>query len=191
MTTIKHEWWVTPIWEIETGFDHDFNLRLLREIDACRPDGTGMFNIWNYKTPCITTLREKILHAVEQNASEYFPPFFKFNPELTRGWVNRQRPNQTLALHDHGGTLLACSYYINAPEGCGDLLMVDPRGGVNWEWLKDGDITGVKYKRITPTESKMILFPAYVMHMVDLNRSEETRISLATNIYNGQFTPTK
>lgn len=184
VTVTKHEWWVTPVWEIQTGFDSNFNNELLVEISKCVPPSNPYaFNIWDYKTPCITALKEKILSSAIQNASEYFPPFFKFVPTLTRGWVNRQSPGQSLSLHDHGGTLLACSYYIKSPKNCGDLLMVDPRGGVNWEWLREGNVSGIKYKRVVPEEGKLILFPAYVMHMVEINRSEQTRISLATNIY--------
>lgn len=187
MNTIKHEWWSTPVWEIETGFDSKFNDELLGEIAKCTPPTNPYaFNIWDYKTPCILALKDKILSSAKQNASEYFPKFFQFNPELTRGWVNRQHPGDTLALHDHGGTLMACSYYIKSPSNCGDLMLVDPRGGVNWEWLQEGSVSGIKYKRIKPREGMMVLFPAYVLHMVELNRSQNTRISLATNIYSTQ-----
>jgi uncharacterized protein (TIGR02466 family) len=184
MTTIKHEWWVTPVWEIETGFDSKFNDDLLVEIAKCTPPANPYaFNIWDYQTPKITELKNKILDSVKANASGYFPKFFRFNPVLTRGWVNRQRPGQSLALHDHGGTLLACSYYIKSAENCGDLLMVDPRGGVNWEWIQEGNISGIKYNRIKPSEGKLVIFPAYVMHMVEPNQSQSVRISLATNVF--------
>lgn len=183
MTTIKHEWWVTPVWEIQTGFDKKFNDELLVEIEKCKPPTNPyQFNIWDYRTPRITELRQKIISVSLQNAPEYFPSNFRFNPTLTRGWVNRQHPGKSLGLHSHGESLLACTYYINSPDNCGDLLMVDPRGGVNWEWLQEGNVMGIKYKRIKPEEGKMILFPAYVLHMVEINKSQHTRISLATNI---------
>lgn len=186
MTTIKHEWWVTPVWEIETGFDSTFNDEMLVEIANCKPPTNPYaFNIWDYNTPRLSALRQKILSSVKDNAAEYFPNFFRFNPVLTRGWVNRQNPGQQLALHDHGGTLMACSYYIKSADNCGDLLLVDPRGGVNWEWIQEGNISGIKYKRITPKEGKLVIFPAYVLHMVEINKSQQTRISLATNVFNG------
>lgn len=186
MNVTKHEWWVTPVWQVDTGFDTKFNDDLLQEIARCTPPvNPYKFNIWDYNTPRISELKQTILNVAKENASMYFPDFFKFNPILTRGWVNRQNPGQSLALHDHGGTLLACAYYIKSPEGCGDLLMVDPRGGVNWEWLQEGTVSGIKYKRIKPREGMLVLFPAYVLHMVEINKSQQTRISLATNIYSG------
>ena len=63
-------------------------------------------------------------------------------------------------------------------------MLIDPRGGVNWGWLSEGGFSGIKYQRVKPEMGKMVMFPAYVLHSVEVNRSNETRISLATNIYN-------
>jgi uncharacterized protein (TIGR02466 family) len=183
MNVIKNEWWVTPVWEIDTGFSEQFNNELLSEIDSIIPQTVGnKFDVWDTKTPRLTELKQTITSLVTDNAVEYFPDFFKFNPKLTRGWVNRHRPGQSLPLHDHGGALMAASYYIKTADNCGDLIMVDPRGGVNWDWLREGNFTGIKYKRVTPKESKLVLFPGYILHMVEANKSQFPRISLATNI---------
>lgn len=183
MNVVKHEWWVTPVWEIETGFDSSFNNELLQEIDNCIPPSNPfMFNIWDYKSPRISELKTKILLYVKDNVSPYLPQYSRFTPEFSRGWVNRQQPKQSLALHDHGGSLLACTYYITSEETAGDLLLVDPRGCVNWESIRDGNVDGIKYKRIKPKPGKLVFFPAYVMHMVEINNSRSTRISLSSNI---------
>lgn len=186
MITTKHEWWSTPVWEIETGFDSTFNNELLVEIEKCKPPTNPyMFNIWDYNTPNITTLKQKILSAAKENASPYLEQAYTFNPIMSRGWVNRQHPGNSLALHNHGDAILACTYYIKTPNNSGDLQLVDPRGGVNWDLIKEGNVMGIKYKRIKPTEGKLVIFPAFLVHMVELNKSQTTRISLATNIYTG------
>lgn len=183
MIVTKHEWWATPVWEVDTGFDLTFNNEILIEIDQCKtPVNPFMFNIWDYTTPRISELKNKILMCVKDNVSPYLPQYSRFTPQLSRGWVNRQHPNQSLALHDHGGSLLACTYYIKSELNSGDLLLVDPRGCSNWESVRDGNVLGVKYKRITPKEGKLVFFPAYVMHMVETNHSKSTRISLSANI---------
>lgn len=180
---IKHEWWTTPVWEIETGFDLNFNNALLNEISRCKlPTNPYMFNIWDYTTPRICELKDKILTCVKDNVSSYLPQYSTFNPQLSRGWVNRQAPQQSLALHDHGNSLIACTYYIKSEKNSGDLLLVDPRGYVNWECVRDGNVNGVKYQRVTPQAGKLVFFPAYIMHMVETNNSASTRISLSSNI---------
>lgn len=183
MNVIRHDWWATPVWEVDTGFNTKFNDALLEEIAKCNsPINPFEFNIWDYKSPCISAVKEKILTCAKENTVQQLPPFLRSNMILTRGWVNRQQPGESLGLHYHAGTLMACTYYINSPENCGDLMLVEPRGGVNWGWEQDGNVFGAKFKRIKPKEGKLVMFPAFVLHMVDINRSDQTRVSLATNI---------
>jgi uncharacterized protein (TIGR02466 family) len=183
MSTIKHEWWSTPVWEVETGFDDQFNNKLLQEIANIQVSGSPYnFNIWNTKTQNISILRQKILTVVQESTKNIFNPYFKFNPQLTRGWVNRQKPHEYIPLHDHGNTVMAVVYYIYTPENCGDLLLVDPRNAPLWDRISEDKVDGIKYQRIKPKTGKLILFPGYVGHMVEQNKSNDTRISLATNI---------
>ncbi len=183
MTTIKHEWWATPVWEVDTGFDVEFNKNLMRELPKLR-DNSNDFNIWDYSGSHLDQLKQKILET-SNNIEEYFGEYFNdMNLVINRGWINKQLPGEHLALHSHGGPLLATTYYINAPMNSGDLLLVDPRGATNWEYIKEGKVVGVKYKRITPVAGKLVVFPAFLLHMVEANKSNETRISLASNVVN-------
>jgi hypothetical protein len=61
-------------------------------------------------------------------------------------------------------------------------MLVDPRGGVDWEKGWDLGINGTKYNRITPKTGTLVFFPSYVLHWVDRNRNSEPRISLTTDI---------
>lgn len=182
----RRDLWSTPVWEYQTGFDTHFNKELLREISMLQPSN----NIWENAGTHIDKVRTTFLEFVEQAAGVYFKEEnlfsrnYPFNPHMSRGWVSRQNPGESLPLHDHVGTLLACVYYVNTPQNAGDLLLVDPRGGVNWGSLTENNITGIKYKRVTPEAGKMVMFPAYVLHYVETNRSNQPRISLSTNIYN-------
>ena len=68
MNITKHEWWSTPVWEVETGFDDQFNNKLLKEISEIKVTGSPYnFNIWNTKTQNISILRQKILTVVQQS----------------------------------------------------------------------------------------------------------------------------
>jgi uncharacterized protein (TIGR02466 family) len=89
-----------------------------------------------------------------------------------------------LHVHDHGGVIVACVYYVKAPENSGDLLLIDPRGSVNWDWESKDGFDGAKYKRVKPKEGKLVIFPGYVLHAVDPNNSKEERVSIAINIHN-------
>jgi uncharacterized protein (TIGR02466 family) len=188
MNINKNEWWATPVWEIESGFDEYFNLALAAELaDIKLEKGYDRYDIWDYKTPRLLELKEFMFDALDQTVPEYFGEYYPYNPCFINGWANIQHPGADLPLHDHGGTVLVSTYYVTCEENSGDLLVVDPRMGANWEWIADNGFQGVKYRRITPKAGKFILFPGYVMHMVETNRSNSTRISIATNIHNGRI----
>ena len=182
----KHEWWATPVWEIDTGFDGEFNQKLLEELQKLP---TQNYDVWNYNSPYIILLKNKIFEILDNTISNYFPDYYPYDPCLINGWINRHGIDKHMPLHDHGGALMACVYYVKSQKNSGDLLLLDPRGGANWEWLQEDDCYGIKYKRIEPEEGKLVLFPAFLIHMVEQNKSGTERISIATNIHNGKLNP--
>lgn len=180
MSITKRDLWATPVWEIDTGFDEEFNQKVFAEFPTNKQDGFN-FNLWECNTPNITKLRNYIIGVI---ASEVKINFLNPNLSLSRGWVNKQCPGKSLAVHDHAPAVLAAVYYVNSPENSGDLLLVDPRGSANWERNTEGNVSNVKHVRIKPVAGKLVLFPAYILHMVEQNNSKQNRISIATNIFN-------
>jgi uncharacterized protein (TIGR02466 family) len=187
MKVVKNEWWVTPVWEIDTEFDDYFNQVLLADINNFNKiKKTDRYNIWDYDVPSFNKLKSKIIECL-QVTSEYFPDWIGFDPQLPFGWINKNGPTTGLSLHAHESYLLVANYYVKCPKDCGDLLLVDPRGGVNWNWereLEPRPLAGIKYKRITPIPGKLVIFPAYIIHTVEQNNSKEDRVSIATNVAN-------
>jgi uncharacterized protein (TIGR02466 family) len=177
----KHEWWSTPVWDVKSGFDSKFNNELSAEIATIHAGG-GPFNLWEHRLPRIIELESYILKTVGDSIAEYLPKSMQNEPAIYRGWVNRNGPGSSLAIHNHGSALIACTYYISAPPDCGDLLLVDPRGGANWGWESEGNIIGIKHKRIKPTEGNLVFFPACLLHSVDVNRSRNFRVSVSSNV---------
>lgn len=181
MNIIKNDYWSTPVWEIDTGLDEYFNLTLENELKAVKAPNN---DVWSYNSTRILELKNKIFESLDTVLSSYFTEQFPNKLCFLNGWVNAQQPGEDLALHSHGGAWLVSTYYVRVPKNSGDLLLVDPRGGVDWDLTHEGNTLGVKYRRITPTPGKLVIFPGYVMHSVETNKSNENRISVATNIQN-------
>ena len=188
MNIVKNEMWSTPIWEIDTGFDSYFNLVLAAELDEIiKKTGTTRYNIWEVGSKPFAKLKEKFKECLDATVQDVFPPWYPYNPYIDFGWGNKSRTGEDLPLHSHEGYIFVMNYYVKCPPNCGDLLVVDPRGGINWGWETETQsraLTGIKYKRIKPVEGKLVIFPAFLMHMVEPNRSKEDRISIATNVHN-------
>lgn len=186
MNIVKNEFWSTPVWEIETGFDDYFNSILTNDIAELAASGNH-YNIWEHDKYSINRLKDKMFECLDATVKPYFPNFHPYDPCILDGWANQTRPGESLVLHSHPHAILIVTYYTKSPENSGDLIIVDPRGSVNWDWQEDLNpklVHGVNFKRIKATEGKMVIFPAYVMHMVEVNKSNESRVCVASNIQN-------
>ena len=184
MNITKTDMWVTPVWEIQTDFDISFNNELLNEIAAQKSTQKNSFNfnVWNFNSKRIQELREYTLKVIKDVTYDYISPnYVDFEFWHTRGWVNYNQPGHGMPIHGHGGPKIAMTYYVKAPENCGDLLLIDPRGGVDWDSGNDG-VNGTKFNRIKAQEGKLVFFPGFVLHMVEENKSTAPRISLTSNL---------
>lgn len=185
---IRHrELWSTPLWEVDSGFDDEFNDRLIEDLTKINvnmaPGPT--FNMWNQQGSAnLDALREKILEVTQECTGMQL--------RHTRSWVNHVEPGGKLTFHDHGGHL-AVSYYMSTPENCGDLLLIDSRGSTNgWDNIQENStsrkidvanhVSNRKYVRVKPVVGRIVFFPTYVIHGVEPNFSGRTRIGLACNM---------
>lgn len=186
MNVKRNDWFVTPVWEVKTNFDETFNNQLILDINNYYNESNANktdSNIWSSNKQSINYLNKTILDYVRKLTYEYVSVNYDgdFDYYHTRGWLNYHKPGQHLPIHGHGGSKLTITYYVNAPENCGDLLMIDPRGGVDWDKGMDG-INGTKFNRIKPEAGKLVIFPSYILHTVEENKSNEPRISITSDI---------
>ncbi|MGE5153771.1 MAG: 2OG-Fe(II) oxygenase [Bdellovibrio bacteriovorus] len=82
-------------------------------------------------------------------------------------WFNAMGPGQSTSehTHDENDELLSAVYYVEAPEGSGDLV------------LYDGPLT----IRLAPEAGALVLFPPDLPHAVEHNRSGQSRLSIGIN----------
>jgi oxalate decarboxylase/phosphoglucose isomerase-like protein (cupin superfamily) len=89
-------------------------------------------------------------------------------------WINVKEPGEGIELHGHPDSTFAVTYYIKARENSGNLVLVDTK-----TYLQGGETT---LKTIVPEEGKLVFFPAYVLHYIEENQSDDLRISLSTDM---------
>lgn len=83
-------------------------------------------------------------------------------------WFNAMAPGHSTSehTHDENDELLSAVYYVEAPEGSGDLL------------LYDGPLT----IRVAPEAGTLLFFPPDLPHLVETNRSGSSRLSIGINV---------
>lgn len=107
--------------------------------------------------------------------------------EITGMWANVGGPGAFNRVHVHPQSLWSGVFYLKTPENCGKIGFQDPRPQALIMQPVVEDSKRVD-KRIKPVisfevmENMMILFPGYLPHEVDVNRSGDTRMSIAFNV---------
>ena len=106
--------------------------------------------------------------------------------EIERSWINIFKPGAQEAQHSHDGSLLSCSYYVEAPKDCGCIVMPDPIGARRSyrEFTKTAGTELLTRREIAvePQPGRLVMFESWLPHYVQCNKSDEVRISIAMNL---------
>ena len=104
--------------------------------------------------------------------------------EITALWANMSAPGAGHGLHSHPNNFLSGVYYVRTHEGADTVNFHDPRPQtgiirppVTELTAENTDQVVVKVKNGT-----LLVFPAWLPHSVDPNRSDHTRLSISFNI---------
>ena len=183
--------WQSPIWEVQTRFDEQFNETLLDEIYGIGKDivlgkdKDPNNSIWDYSRPNLDILKQEIIDIVTKKIVQNIPQLRMLNIrgcEHFMGWVNVREPGEKLEVHGHTESAIAATYYIKAKEGCGDLVLFDSSHAIDWLNISLSGTPQLKERRYKPVEGRLIFFPSYVLHGVEENKSDDLRISLSTDL---------
>jgi len=106
--------------------------------------------------------------------------------EIERAWINLFQPGAQEALHSHDGSILSCSYYVEAPENCGNIAFPDPIGARRsyrefTQTAGEGFLT-LREMTFEPKPGRIVMFESWVPHAVNCNKSDKVRISIAVNL---------
>ncbi len=103
-------------------------------------------------------------------------------------WININRRGDYNVEHDHPESDLSAVLWVKTPANCGGLVFSSPKSFVQHKIIEvlDEEIveqTNCTYGKVFhPEEGKMIVFPSDMRHSVEMNCSDEDRISIAFNM---------
>jgi uncharacterized protein (TIGR02466 family) len=146
----------------------------------------------SYYKPEAHILADADLRELEQfviAAATRFLETLRLTPRrlaVERSWINIFKPGAQEAQHSHDGSLLSCSYYVDAPKDCGCIVMPDPIGArrsyreftktIGSDPLTRRDIA------VEPQPGRLVMFESWLPHYVQCNKSDQVRISIAMNL---------
>ena len=148
---------------------------------------------WHSETNMHTKIEYKPL------VDELFKMVYEvFNEEWLDGrvkignmWANINPPGGYNKPHVHPNSLFSGVYYVKTPPNSGQLVCSDPRPGIQtcMPNRKKGEPPKHLWRdlHLQPKENRAIVFPAWLWHSVQPNKSNENRISVSFNFLQDGF----
>jgi len=106
----------------------------------------------------------------------------KVKPYVTQSWWNFYDKTAYHHKHNHPNSIVSGVYYV---QGTQCIIFSKPQSNGfehDFPTKKWNEINSTIWK-FEPPLGKIILFPSYLLHQVELNQTDKTRISMAFNSY--------
>lgn len=193
MEIIPNLMFPTLVWTTLFDDRENFNaplLALAQELHQRDPAGVRKTNIKGWQSQnSLQNLAEfedmnlRILQVCERIAeSQHFKPGIAFQ---LQAWMNISPPGASNQVHYHPNCHFSGVYYVSlsAPE-CGSIYFRDPRVASRMLTYPTDQLTEFTASelRMPPEEGRMYVFPGWLEHGVDENRSNQDRISISFNV---------
>lgn len=103
---------------------------------------------------------------------------------VTGCWANVNAPGTGHRLHSHRNNYLSGAYYVQVQEGADSINFFDPKpqAGVIRPLASEPTAENTEVAMLRVKTGSLLLFPAWLQHAVDVNRSGRLRISLSFNL---------
>ena len=112
-------------------------------------------------------------------------------PKIGNMWANINYPGGYNKPHIHPNSLYSGVYYVKTQENCGKIILYDPRPGIqtNMPARVKGQPPKHLWREVhlDTVEGRIIMFPSWLWHCVEENKSNDIRISISFNFIQDGF----
>jgi len=187
ITSKIHGIFPTPIYISQ--LEREFSKKELSFIDATKEnvyknDGntTSTDNyILNHKT--FKNLKEELNLKIQDYFDKIISPANNITPYITQSWLNYTETNQYHHKHTHPNSLVSGVLYINCNEEFDKIKFFNENYKTIKIEVKDWNIWNSETWWFSVKTGDLIMFPSSLTHMVETKQGDNTRISLAFNVF--------
>ncbi len=181
----------THVWahDLAPEVHQALNRKLVASIEtmiAPRPE-LGPDEIWQtdqllHEEPAFEPLVKLIRRAVD-NALEFLKVRYE-SYAITACWANVSPPGRGHPGHCHPNNYLSGVYYVKVARGGDNITFNDPRvqTGIFAPHVTHVDQSNAVQASLPVKEGRLLVFPAWFVHSVPPNMSQEERISISFNV---------
>jgi uncharacterized protein (TIGR02466 family) len=110
-------------------------------------------------------------------------PANNITPYITQSWLNYTETNQYHHKHAHPNSLVSGVFYINCHKEHDKIKFFNDRYQTIKPEVKDWNVWNSESWWFPVKTGDIILFPSSLTHMVETKQGDNTRISLAFNVF--------
>jgi len=190
----RSDWFPTSIWHFDLADSVQLNARLLEaiELEYQRDrQGVSWSNSLGWHSVDHLHQREPfkgLMSIALQNAIEVAQTMAwdlnRYAVSIANCWSIVNGKYASNYLHNHPNCFLSGVYYVKTPDRSGGLYFRDPREIVHMFPAPVLEVTPWTLQKVTyqPIEGRMLIFPSWLMHGVEPNLSDDSRVSISFNI---------
>jgi len=128
-------------------------------------------------------LKEELDLKVQDYFDKVISPSNNITPYITQSWLNYTETNQYHHKHIHPNSLVSGVFYINCQEEHDKIKFFNDNYKTIKLEIKDWNIWNSESWWFSVKTGDIILFPSSLTHMVETKEGDNTRISLAFNVF--------
>jgi uncharacterized protein (TIGR02466 family) len=177
----------TPIYI--SKIDRDITTKELSFIDKIKLDtynnegNTTSNDNYILNNKAFKNLKEELDLKIQDYFDKVISPSNNITPYITQSWLNYTETNQFHHKHAHPNSLVSGVFYINCNEEYDKIKFFNEKYSIIKPEVKDWNIWNSESWWFPVKTGDIILFPSSLTHMVETKQGDNTRISLAFNVF--------
>lgn len=124
-----------------------------------------------------------IVKSVTDYVYSVYQPSTNVEPYITQSWISYTGKGQYHHRHHHRNSFISGVFYVNAVKGVDHILFIKNEYSMFFIEPKQQNDYNSEVYPIMVENGLLVLFPSYTDHMVPTVNHDETRISIAFNIF--------
>jgi uncharacterized protein (TIGR02466 family) len=130
-----------------------------------------------------TNIKKELDLKVKDYFDKVISPANNITPYITQSWLNYTETNQYHHKHSHPNSLVSGVFYINCHEEHDKIKFFNDNYKTIKLEIKDWNMWNSESWWFSVKTGNVILFPSSLTHMVETKQGDNTRISLAFNVF--------
>ena len=192
--THLHPFFSTPVWTYKLEKYQEINDNILEYINELKkddPNGLIKSNVkgwhskeFDLKNPSPILFVNSIMPSINEVINDMNWDTKKQKIQILNMWSIINYKDSSNERHIHGNSFISAAYYIKAPKNSGNIVFYDPRSAPTYSHpisTQSNNLNATSHS-IEPQEGLLVMFPSYLQHSVETNKSDEERVVVSFNI---------